>query len=199
MTTKLEVSGCHADENPSERPARCADLSVSDGSSLREDSDRQGVALDDCESGTGSCDGLKETAVLGSCDADSLEATPTRPRSALKVAAGSAGANHYAGAEYNTGQPHAHADDYEHGVHSEAQLGTYNESVSGTYGHVHDLACEPSAAYYNSGGYGDNSYGADGYSTAGGYDGGTGGGYDWDGYNGGYDEGGDDGDYGGNY
>ena len=85
MTTKLEVSGCYADENPSERPARCADLSVSDGSSLREDSDRQGVALDDCESGTGSCDGLKETAVLGSCDADSLEATPTRPRSALKV------------------------------------------------------------------------------------------------------------------
>ena len=85
MTTKLEVSGCYADENPSERPARCADLSVSDGSSLREDSDRQGVALDDCESGTGSCDGLKKTAVNGSCSADNLEATPTRPRSALKV------------------------------------------------------------------------------------------------------------------
>ena len=29
--------------------------------------------------------------------------------------------------------------------------------------------------------------------------GGTGGGYDWDGYNGGYDDGGDDGDYGGDY
>ena len=68
-----------------DRPGVPIYLHVSDGSSLREDSDRQGVALDDCESGTGSCDGLKETAVLGSCDADSLEATPTRPRSALKV------------------------------------------------------------------------------------------------------------------
>ena len=78
MTTKLEVSGCYADENPSERPARCADLSVSDGSSLREDSDRQGVALDDCESGTGGCDGLKETAANGSCNADNLK--PRRSR-----------------------------------------------------------------------------------------------------------------------
>ena len=86
---------------------------------------------------------------------------------------------------------------YEHGVRRDAQLGTYNESVSGTYGHVHDPACEPSAAYYDPGGYSDNSYGADDYNTAGGYDGGTGGGYDWDGYNGGYDDGGDDGDYGG--
>ena len=96
-------------------------------------------------------------------------------------------------------QPHAHADDYGHGVHSDVQLGTYDESNSGTYGHVHDPACEPSAAYYDPGGYGDNSYGADDYSTVGSYDGGTGGGYDWDGYNGGYDDGGDDGDYGGDY
>ena len=65
-------------------------------------------------------------------------------------AASSAGADHYTGAEYNTGQPHAHADDYEHGMHSNVQLGTYNKSVSGMYGHVHGLACEPSAAYYNS-------------------------------------------------
>ena len=61
MTTKLEVSGCYADENPSERPAQCADLSGSDGSSLREDSDRQGVALAKCESSEDSCSGLPQT------------------------------------------------------------------------------------------------------------------------------------------
>ena len=85
MTAKLEVSGCYADKNPPERPVQCADLSGSDGSSLRKDSDRQGVALDDFKSGTGGCDGLKETAADGSCNADNLEVTPTRPRSALKV------------------------------------------------------------------------------------------------------------------
>ena len=114
-------------------------------------------------------------------------------------AASSAGADHYAGAEYDADQPHAHADGYGHGVHSNVQLGAYDEGNSGAYGHVHDPAYEPSAAYYDPGSYGDNSYGADDYSTVGGYDGGTGGGYDWDGYNGGYDDGGDDGDYGGDY
>ena len=84
-------------------------------------------------------------------------------------------------------------------MHSDVQPGTYDESDSGTYGHVHDPTFEPSAAYYDPGGYGDNGYGADDYSTAGGYDGGTGGGYDWDAYNGGYDDGGADGDYGGDY
>ena len=115
-------------------------------------------------------------------------------------AADSAGADHYTGAEYNTGQPHAHADGYRHGVHSDFQLGVYNEGNSGTYGHVHDPACEPSAAYYDPGGYGDNSYGADGYSTAGGYDGGTDYGYNGDGYSGGCNDGGyDGGDYGDDY
>jgi len=115
-------------------------------------------------------------------------------------AAGSAGDDHYAGAEYDAGQPHAHADSYGHGVHSDVQLGTYDEGNSGTYGHVHDPACEPSAAYYDPGGYGDNSYGADDYSTVGNYDGGTDYGYNGDGYSGGYNDGGyDGGDYGDDY
>jgi hypothetical protein len=74
---KHKASGCYADENLSGRLAKCADLSGSDRSSLHEESDRQGVTLDDC--GTGSCDGLKEAAVNGSCSADNLEATPMQP------------------------------------------------------------------------------------------------------------------------
>ena len=83
--TKLEVSGCCADENPLERSARGADLCNSDGGSLREDSDRQGVALADCESSGGCCIGSQETIADDSCQADALETTPTRSRSALKV------------------------------------------------------------------------------------------------------------------
>jgi len=93
----------------------------------------------------------------------------------------------------------AHADDYGHGMHSDAQLGAYDEGISGTYGHVYDPACEPSAVYHEADGYSDGNYGADDCSTASGCDGGTSGGYDWNGYNGGYDDGGGDGDYGGDY
>ena len=83
--TRLEVSGCCADENPLERSARGADLCNSDGGSLREGSDRQGVALADCESSGGCCIGSQETIADDSCQADALETTPTRSRSALKV------------------------------------------------------------------------------------------------------------------
>jgi hypothetical protein len=107
--------------------------------------------------------------------------------------------NHYAAA-IAVSLPHAHADGYGHGVHSDTQLGTYDEGNSGTYGHVHDPACEPSAAYYDPGGYGDNSYGAEDYNTVGSYDGGTDYGYNGDGYSGGYNDGGyDGGDYGDDY
>ena len=315
MTTKLEVSGCYADENPSERPARCADLSVSDESSLREDSDGQGVALAKCESSEDSCGGLPQTRANDSCQADNLEATPTRPRSALKVrslphasppqkqvgAQRTAKDRHRAQGKgkplvdsmmpqdlakngvnrhrrsrgrarhtrdlpsqspprvlcryckseghfkencprkdccFFCGQPghkqadcparecSAHADAHARQASARAQPSSPSApavehdlaDMSGPRprgspsrpGVVHrqarrfpfkrdDGCCEPSAAYYDPGGYGDNSYGADDYSTVGGYDGGTGGGYDWDGYNGGYDDGGDDGDYGGDY
>ena len=85
MTTKLEVFGGCAGENPSERSALGADLSGSDASSLRKDSDRQGVALDECESSEGGCIGSKTTTADDSCKADDSEATPTRPRSAPTV------------------------------------------------------------------------------------------------------------------
>ena len=65
---------------------------------------------------------------------------------------------------------------------------------------MHDPACEPSAAYYDPGGYSDNSYGADDCSTVGSYDGDTDYGYNEDGYSGGCDDGGyDGGDYGDDY
>ena len=102
--------------------------------------------------------------------------------------------------EYDADQPHAHASHCGHGMQSDIQLSMYSKNISGTYGHVHDPACQPSTGYYDPGGYGENGYGADDCSTTGGYDGGADYGYSRDGCSGGCNNGGyDGGDYGDDY
>ena len=110
-----------------------------------------------------------------------------------------AGSDFDSSAKYRAGQPQPHAADNERSMHSDAQLGVYDESISGTYGHVHDPACEPSAVYYEAGGYGYYGHDvADGLYLAGDLilDGSCA--TSW--HSGDMPEyGGDDGDYGGDY